>query len=173
MRERRAHHRSRLAPLVAPLAMTLSIRAATPSDRAFVESLGARTVMDSVSKLRRSDPLAVVDNFERLLRIVDRRDHSTFIADDDGAAVGFLMLLHSLPDEVTGDDQAFIAYMAVERSYRGRGAGAALLAAAEDEARTLGLPYMAMMVTEENASARALYAGAGYETERRLLCKPL
>ena len=32
---------------------------------------------------------------------------------------------------------------------------------------------MALMVTEENAAARALYERAGYRTERRLLCKTL
>jgi ribosomal protein S18 acetylase RimI-like enzyme len=82
-------------------------------------------------------------------------------------------MLDSLPDEVTGQDQSFIAYMAVERDRRGGGIGAALLAAAEDEARKRGLPYMSLMVTEENASARALYERAGYLTERRLLCKML
>jgi GNAT superfamily N-acetyltransferase len=51
--------------------------------------------------------------------------------------------------------------------------GTALLAAAEDEARRRGLPYMALMVTDENAPALGLYARSGYRTERRLLCKPL
>jgi ribosomal protein S18 acetylase RimI-like enzyme len=32
---------------------------------------------------------------------------------------------------------------------------------------------MSLMVTDENAAARALYERAGYVTERRLLCKPL
>ncbi|MHB8357563.1 MAG: GNAT family N-acetyltransferase [Vulcanimicrobiaceae bacterium] len=45
--------------------------------------------------------------------------------------------------------------------------------AAEDEARRRGLPYMGLMVTEDNAAARALYDSAGYLTERRLLCKRL
>jgi len=30
-----------------------------------------------------------------------------------------------------------------------------------------------LMVTEDNAAARAVYERAGYLTERRLLCKPL
>ena len=153
--------------------MQLSIRTATPADAAFIESLGKRTVMDSVAALRRPDPLDVIENFDRLLRIVQRSDHAALIAEDDGEPVGFLLMLDSLPDEVTGQDQAFVAYMAVERDRRGGGIGAALLAAAEDEARKRGLPYIALMVTEENASARALYERAGYLTERRLLCKML
>lgn len=153
--------------------MSLSIREATFDDRAFIETLGTRTVMDSVSVVRHPDPSEVVENFERLLRIVDSRAHTALIAEADGTRVGFVLMLHSLPDEVTGSDQAFIAYMAVDRDRRGQGVGAALLAAAEDEARRLGVPYMAMMVTEENVSARALYDRAGYLTERRLLCKTL
>ena len=73
----------------------------------------------------------------------------------------FRAVARRLPDEVTALPQGFIAYMAVEPSLRERGVGAALLAAAEDEARRRGLPYMALMVTEENAAARALYERAG------------
>ena len=129
--------------------------------------------MDSVSALRRPDPAAVLENFDRLLRIVDRHDHIALIAEDAGAPVGFILVVASLPDEVTGEDQGFVAYMAVEPRRRGGGIGSALLGAAEDEARKLGLPYIALMVTEENDAARALYDRAGYVTERRLLCKML
>lgn len=153
--------------------MQLSIRSATADDVAFIESLGKRTVMDSVTALRHPDPVDVIDNFDRLLQVVERSKHRALIADDAGERVGFLLMLDSLPDEVTGEDQSFIAYMAVERDRRGGGIGAALLAAAEDEARKRGLPYMALMVTEDNAAARALYERAGYLTERRLLCKML
>jgi len=153
--------------------LKLAIRSATAADRAFIESLGKRTAMDSVSPLRHPDPAAVLTNFERLLAILDQRDYTGLIAEDDGLPVGFMLVLDSLPDEVTGEDQAFIVYMAVERDRRGMGVGSALLANAEHEARRRGAPYMALMVTEENAAARALYERAGYRTERRLLCKTL
>lgn len=153
--------------------MSLSIRDETSDDRAFIENLGKRTVMDSVSALRHPVPQDVIENFERLLRLVDRRDHRTLIAEMNGAPVGFLIMLDSLPDEVTGGDQAFIAYMAVEREHRGEGVGAALLDRAEHEARAMGAPYISLMVTEENDPARVLYERAGYLTERRLLCKTL
>ncbi len=153
--------------------MHLEIRAAAGEDRGFIQDLGERTVMDSVSAMRRPHPPDVIRNFDRLLAIVNRRDHVALIAVADRVRVGFLLMLDSLPDEVTGEDQGFIAYMAVERALRGAGIGAALLARAEDEARGRGLPYMALMVTEENAAARALYERAGYLTERRLLCKML
>jgi ribosomal-protein-alanine N-acetyltransferase len=153
--------------------LSLRIRTATLDDRAFIEALGKRTAMASVSSLRKADPAAVLENFERLLAIVDRREHVALIAEVDGARAGFMLLLDSLPDEVTGDDQAFVVYMAVERELRGAGIGSALLERAEDEARKRGALYIALMVTEENAAARALYERAGYRTERRLLCKTL
>lgn len=153
--------------------MDLRLRLAEEGDRGFIETLGKRVVMDSVSAMRKPNPPEVIENFDRLLGIVYRRDHVGVIAEESGTSVGFLLLLDSLPDEVTGEPQGFIAFMAVEPRHRGAGIGAALLARAEDEARRLGLPYMALMVTEENAPARALYEGAGYRTERRLLCKTL
>jgi ribosomal protein S18 acetylase RimI-like enzyme len=136
--------------------LSVRIRKATPADATFIEDLGKRTVMSSASSLRRPDPSGVLENFERLLSFVERREHLALIAEVDGVRAGFVITLDSLPDEVTGDDQAFVVYMAVERERRGA-----------------GMPYMALMVTEENASARALYERAGYSTERRLLCKTL
>jgi ribosomal protein S18 acetylase RimI-like enzyme len=129
--------------------------------------------MDSVAASRHAAPPAVLENYERLLEIVEQQSHVTLVAEDEDTQVGFLLMLDQLPDEVTGQDQGFVAYMAVEPAYRSRGVGAALLDAAENEARRRGLPYMALMVTEENAPARALYERAGYTTERRLLCKTL
>ncbi len=153
--------------------MNLLIRSATPQDHRFIETLGKRTLIDSVSPLRRPSPADVLGKFDRLLEIVEGREHLALIAEVDGESVGFLLMITSLPDEVTGDDQSFIAYMAVARERRGGGIGAALLRTAEDEARASGMPYMTLMVTEENATARALYERAGYRTERRLLCKML
>lgn len=151
----------------------ITIRSGGASDREFIEHLGKRTVMDSVSTLRTVTPESVIDNYDRLLEIVESQSHISLIAELDGQRVGFLLLLDSLPDEVSGLPQAFVAYMAVERKHRGGGVGAALLARAEQEARKQGLPYISLMVTEENAPARELYERAGYVTERRLLCKIL
>ena len=79
-----------------------------------------------------------------------------------GTPAGFVLMLDTMPDEVTRMPQGFVAYMAVEPWARGRGIGSRLLSAAEDEARRRGLPYMGLMVTEDNAAARRLYERAGY-----------
>ena len=155
------------------MAPRLTIRPADPADRAFVEELGDRTLGSSVATFRRAPEAMIRVSYERLLEIVYRQSHVGLIAERDGIPVGFLLMLDQLPDEVTSMPQGFIAYMAVEPGARRSGAGRALLAAAEDEAKRRSLPYMGLMVTEENAAARALYEEAGYRTERRLLCKEL
>ena len=151
----------------------IELRPGTRADRAFVEELGKRTVPDSVSAHRDHSPAMLEVGFERLLLFVYEQPHELLIAERNGKPAGFVLILTTLPDEVTLMPQAFIAYMAVEPRERKRGVGARLLQAAEDAARRQGLPHMALMVTEENAGARNLYEANGYTTERRLLCKTL
>jgi ribosomal protein S18 acetylase RimI-like enzyme len=159
--------------------VTLQVRASDgagetrDADRAFVRELGRRCAMSSVGSLRRASESAVRGAFDRLCDIVFDQSHVTLIAQRAERRVGFLLLLDELPDEVTALPQGFVAYMAVDPECRRSGVGAALLAAAEDEARRRGLPYMALMVTQDNAGARHLYERGGYRTERRQLCKPL
>jgi ribosomal protein S18 acetylase RimI-like enzyme len=143
------------------------------ADRAFVRALGRRCVMSSVGSLRPAPEEHACEAFDRLVDVVEHQPNVTLVAERGGERVGFLLLLDSLPDEVTLLPQAFVAYMAVEPAASRAGVGAALLAAAEDEAKRRGLPYMALMVSEENQAARRLYERQGYRTERRLLCKPL
>jgi ribosomal protein S18 acetylase RimI-like enzyme len=143
------------------------------ADRAFVKALGRRCVMASVATIRPTSEANAREAFDRLCEIVESQSHAALIARRGGERVGFLLLLDELPDEVTLLPQGFVAYMAVEPGAQRTGVGAALLAAAENEARRRGLPYISLMVTEENEPARRLYERAGFRTERRLLCKPL
>lgn len=151
----------------------IRIRDGLLEDRAFVEDLGKRTVVDSVAAFRDYNEKLAEVAFERLLLFVYDQPHRMLVAERDDQAVGFALMLEAMPDEVTLMPQGFIAYMAVEPAERRSGVAQALLAAAEDAARAAGLPYMALMVTEDNAGARKLYEAAGYVTERRLLCKTL
>jgi ribosomal protein S18 acetylase RimI-like enzyme len=149
------------------------VRVGTAEDRTFVVELGRATVMDSVAAFRHTPPPFARASLDRLFEVVEGQSHVLLIAEVDGERAGFLYLLDEFPEEVTGDRQGFIAYMAVDPARRGAGIGASLLAAAEDEARRRALPYMALMVTEENLAARRLYERNGYVTERRLLSKQL
>ena len=148
-------------------------RAAGAADRAFVERCGLESLASSASPLRDAPIEALRTNFLRLLGIVNSRSHAMLVAAEGELRMGFALLVFDLPDEVTGLDQAFLAYMAVEVGQRGQGVGALLLAACEEEARRQGTPYLGLMVTEGNAAAQRLYERAGYRTERRLLGKVL
>jgi ribosomal protein S18 acetylase RimI-like enzyme len=152
---------------------TIAIRAGDARDHGFVLDLGQRTVMDSVAAFRDPIPAMVHVSYERLLRFAFDQPHLLFVAHDGERRLGFLLLLDTLPDEVTMTPQAFIAYTAVEPFARRKGVASSLLERAEAYARTHGLPYMSLMVTEDNLPARALYERAGFVTERRLLCKIL
>ena len=129
--------------------------------------------MTSVSQFRQAMPALVELAYERLLDLIFNQSHIVLIAQEERRAVGFLLLLDTLPDEVSMAPQAFVAYMAVEEDARRQGIGRALLNAAETVARERGLPTIAMMVTETNLPALELYHSSGYRTERRLLCKEL
>jgi GNAT superfamily N-acetyltransferase len=65
--------------------------------------------------------------------------------------------------------------LAVLPEHRGKGAGRALLQAAEDHARRRGCCRMTLEVLESNSGARALYHRFGFDasTVSRFLVKPL
>lgn len=150
-----------------------AIRLGTSADQPFVADLGARTVGDSVAAFRTHPGSQPELSYSRLLEFVFDRSHVLVIAHDESRRLGFALMLDTMTDEVTLVPQGFIAYMAVEPRRRRSGIAKALLNAVEDEARERALPYMALMVTEDNVPARVLYERAGYVTERRLLCKTL
>jgi len=152
---------------------TVSVRRGIAGDRDFVRDLARRSAASSVSAVRVARYEDVLLAFDRLTEFVWDREHVTLIAEEYGERIGFLLMLYDVPDEVTLTEQAFVAYTAVEPHARGRGAGSALLAAAESYARQAGRGYISLMVTEDNAPARKLYQRAGFSTERRMLTKPL
>ena len=151
----------------------IAIRRGTVRDRAFVVDLGRRVSPTSVSSMRIALPPLVEGAYERLVEYVLAREHEILIAETGGAAAGFALLIYDLPDEITLTEQTIIAYMSVEPARQRHGIGRALLGSIEDHARRRGLPYLSLMVTEENTAARELYAAAGFTTERRMLTKPL
>ncbi len=152
----------------------IALRRGGPEDRAFVRDLGRRTSLDSMSAARVVPAPFVEATFDRLIDFAFDGSYVLLIAQSElDGPLGFCLMLDSLPDEVSGLPQGFVAYMAVEPDARRRGIARALLGAAEAAARERKLPHVALMVTEDNVAARELYAQSGYVTERRLLCKTL
>ena len=147
------------------------MRHARPDDAPFIQALGTATAQTSVSCIRPADSQVVAQSFRRLLQFCGERPSTTLVAERGSERVGFLILLVDVPDEVTQAAQGFIAYMAVDPPARRSGAARALLAAAEEEARRRGLPHLSLMVSNDNAPARALYATSGFVDERTLMTK--
>jgi ribosomal protein S18 acetylase RimI-like enzyme len=154
--------------------LTILVRRAQPADRAYIEALGADAAMSGVSTIRPVDGDVAARAFHRLLAFCEERPKTVmFIAESAAVPVGFLILVTDIPDDVTQMRQAFVAFMAVEPVARRSGTGRLLLEAAEREARQLGLPHLSLMVTADNAPARALYFSSGFVEERVILTKSL
>jgi len=86
------------------------------------------------------------------------------VAEEDGARLGFGFFEPAV-DYFTGDADGHVGMIAVSETAEGRGAGAALLAAAEDWARRRGYPRLHLNVFAGNDRARRLYERAGYAVE--------
>jgi ribosomal protein S18 acetylase RimI-like enzyme len=154
--------------------VSIEVRPARPEDDRFVATLGAACAASSFSRVRPVADRVAATSFQRLLAFCRERPGTVdLIACIDGERAGFLILLTDIPDEVTQEDQAFVAYMAVAADARREGVGKALIAAAEDEAVRLGLPHLSLMVTADNAAARALYTRLAFVEERILMTKPI
>ena len=82
----------------------------------------------------------------------------------DGEPLGFAFLEPAI-DYFSGDAHGHIGMIAVTDAAEGRGAGAALMRAAEDWARACGYPKLTLNVFEGNERARRVYERFGYHVE--------
>lgn len=83
------------------------------------------------------------------------------LLDHEDRLAGLLVL-------VPAQDHLWIDNIAIEPALKGQGLGRALMAAAEDEARRLGLPELRLLTNALMASNIALYRRLGFiETTRR------
>lgn len=154
--------------------MSVRVRAARPDDSSFIEVLGLATALDTVSPVRDISRPAAEAAFRRLLAFCnDRPGTVSLIAERANVPAGFLILVTDMPDEITQERQAFVAYLAVQENDRGRGVGRALLDAAIAEGQQRHLPYISLMVSADNVAARALYESEHFMNERVLMCRPL
>jgi ribosomal protein S18 acetylase RimI-like enzyme len=69
-------------------------------------------------------------------------------------------------------DSLYIDGLTTDERFRRRGVATALLAAADERARALGLTSLALDTAEANAAAQALYARAGFRVAARVEPSP-
>jgi GNAT superfamily N-acetyltransferase len=86
------------------------------------------------------------------------------VAEQSGEPIGFAFLEPAL-DYFSGETHGHVGMIAVTEAAEGRGAGAALMRAAEDWARSRGYPKLTLNVFEGNQRARQVYERFGYQVE--------
>jgi GNAT superfamily N-acetyltransferase len=131
---------------------TTSIRAATLDDAPALAALATHM----------GYPATPEAMHERLARIVGRDDYETFVAERDGRAVGFVGVMHGL-SYVYDPPYARLLVLSVEPGERGRGMGAALVAAAERWARERGAAQLHLTTALHRDGAHRFYERLGYE----------
>jgi GNAT superfamily N-acetyltransferase len=86
------------------------------------------------------------------------------IAEEESASLGFAFLEPAV-DYFSGEKHAHLGMIAVTAAAEGRGAGAALMRAAEEWSRAAGYPKLTLNVFEGNQRARRFYERFGYQAE--------
>jgi ribosomal protein S18 acetylase RimI-like enzyme len=128
------------------------IRPFAPGDMAGLDTLWRRCFPDDPP--RNAAPVSVREK----LRV---EPGSVLVAEDDGAIVGSIM--HGYDGH-----RGWLWGVAVAPSHRGRGLGAALVAAAEASLAARGCVKINLQVREGNAAVAAFYERLGYAIEPRI-----
>lgn len=106
---------------------------------------------------------------ESSLASAHREDHAVLVAVLDGRAAGMVSLAERR--HFTGDTDAYVGELVMDSTAEGRGAGRALMAAAERWAASRGLSKITLETGTRNHRARRFYANAGYQEEDIRLTK--
>ena len=148
--------------------MSLAIRPATAADTGALVALMIDFYAEANFALTATSPTRA---FETLLAAP--RLGGVWLAEENGLAVGHVVLTVAFSMEF-GGLRGFIDDLYVRPAARGRGTGAALLAAARDGALSRGVRALCVETGLADHPARGLYARAGYvDSEHALLVQPL
>ena len=91
-------------------------------------------------------------------RALDAADCAVFVARDaDGVPVGYLYV-----EQHPADQEAYVHFLGVQSSQRGRGFAQALLGAAAQWGAERGFSHVGLTVREDRPGARRLYQRAGF-----------
>ncbi len=112
---------------------------------------------------------------EYLAQFVARDDSLVLIAEESpGRPVGYLMaILHERPPFVAGPPDLMICEVAVDRTHRCHGVGAALMHRAYEWGRERGAGFVRLHVYERNTRAIAFYEREGFASHERVLLRRL
>jgi ribosomal protein S18 acetylase RimI-like enzyme len=148
------------------------IRPLSPADHPAVLALSAQLTIGAAPG-RGPDRIAAAARgwIESALASVGQDGHTVLVAVLDGQVAGMISLAER--EHFTGEVDAYISELAVGRGYEGRGAGRALLAAADRWAAGRGLARITLDTGAANHRAQRLYARNGFVPEDIRLSKPI
>ena len=157
----------------------IEIRPACPADRATL--LGFLAAFQDyecgLHPNRRPGAEVAESSLAEMEREAAANDGAVFMAEIDGEAIGFVCCYADHDDDEMIHEEArphgYVSDIFVAAAHRGRGVGAALLAAAEDHLAGLGFSRVRLSVMAANTEARALYEKRGYRAYDVIYEKPL
>lgn len=143
--------------------MTLVVRAAAPADAGQLVELAREVGAEPEGWLITDGEWRSSSEERRYLRSLRRHSNAAvFVAETDGTIVGRLSVARDI--HPASAHVADVGLM-VAHAHRRRGAGTALMQAAEDWARATGVEKLELHVFPYNEAAIALYRTLGYEQE--------
>jgi GNAT superfamily N-acetyltransferase len=145
--------------------MSVSVRPARPEDRDFVLATAVELAAFGPPGWR--TPEEIVEGEAKTLRAWfdgSRGGSALYVAEENGRPLGFAYL-ETLRDYFLDEEHGHIGILSVTKEAQGRGAGGALLEAAEAWARERGFRRLTLHVFERNTRARAVYDHRGYRPE--------
>jgi RimJ/RimL family protein N-acetyltransferase len=143
--------------------VNVRIRAAEPGDAAALVALATAVGSEPQGWLLADSHWRSVADERRYVRAVRKHpDAALLVAEEQANVVGRLSIVR---DAHPSSPHVADLGLMVAASYRRRGIGRALLAAAEEWARGAGVSKLELHVFPHNEAAIALYEGFGYERE--------
>lgn len=144
----------------------IAVREAVPADREFILATANRLGEFGAPPWRTPDEIVEgeVRTLRRHLSSPSPTEALLVAQDRSGQRLGFVFL-ESLRDYFRSESHGHVGILAVSGEAEGRGAGRALLQAAEGWARSRGYAFVTLNVFERNRRAREVYERAGYEAE--------
>ncbi len=140
-----------------------TVRHAEPGDAAALVELARSVAAEAEGWLITDGDWRNASEERRYLRVIRRSRHAAvLVAEEPGRIVG--RLSNACDPHPASRHVADVGLM-VARDFRRRGAGRALMQAAEEWGRAVGVGKLELHVFPHNRAAIALYASLGYERE--------